>query len=526
MPSMTAEACADRFLTSFVRYHGWPASIVSNRGTNWTGDFWSHVCKSLGVNQLLSTAYHPQTDGGTERLNQKVQAALRAYINYQQSDWDKWLPAVQLALNSRPHSTIGISPFFANHGYEPSSVVAAQGTETTAKGKSPKAKATQFVQKLAEVTDLCQAAIASAQQLAEKHANQKKRPAERYAVGDKVWLNLENFESQKPKKKLDWKRAKVTITKVIGPNIVEVEGLPSGAYNRFNVDRIRKAYNDPVPGQQVADPQPPAIVMDGEQEWFVESIEGARTITKYNKPKREAFVHWREHLTGTWEPIEKLAETEALDAYEAKYGDIMFNDNDPTLAVSPKRKRSAKKRTLAQAEEALNGDTLSGTNSTSRGKRKGKSLGMPMQSLPINACPLQKSIADLPTPHHCLPPLNELATPQRRRPLLSDCSSLGAEARSLRNLWEAERSDSRSESGTPMGLRRAKDGARDPCKYSSKAEGGRPAEPLGESKKEGAGLRGCGWRGEPLSGRPPGDRNCKLRSTISSTSSTRRVRFA
>ncbi|KAM4061304.1 integrase core domain-containing protein [Hirsutella rhossiliensis] len=86
---MEAEACAERFLWCFARYHWWPDAITSDRGSNWVGRFWRHMCKLLGIDQQLSTAYHPQTDGGPERMNQEVQAYLRAVINQNQNDWDK-----------------------------------------------------------------------------------------------------------------------------------------------------------------------------------------------------------------------------------------------------------------------------------------------------------------------------------------------------------------------------------------------------------------------------------------------------
>jgi len=85
MPSMKAEDCARRFLWCWVRFHGWPASINSDRGTNWTGEFWTYLCNLLQIQQRLTTAYHPQADGGPERVNQEVQCrsgGLRQDLGY------------------------------------------------------------------------------------------------------------------------------------------------------------------------------------------------------------------------------------------------------------------------------------------------------------------------------------------------------------------------------------------------------------------------------------------------------------
>ncbi|XP_044724606.1 reverse transcriptase (RNA-dependent DNA polymerase) domain-containing protein [Hirsutella rhossiliensis] len=93
------------------RFHGMPRSIVSDRGSNWLSRFWKRFCRLAGVTQKLSTAYHPQTDGGPERMNQEIEAYLRAYVSYVQDDWGELLPAAQLALNNRESAATKISPF-------------------------------------------------------------------------------------------------------------------------------------------------------------------------------------------------------------------------------------------------------------------------------------------------------------------------------------------------------------------------------------------------------------------------------
>ncbi|XP_044717411.1 reverse transcriptase (RNA-dependent DNA polymerase) domain-containing protein [Hirsutella rhossiliensis] len=88
MDNMEAEQCANRFLQCHYRFHGMPRSIVSDRGSNWLSRFWKRFCRLAGVTQKLSTAYHPQTDGGPERMNQEIEAYLRAYVSYVQDDWE------------------------------------------------------------------------------------------------------------------------------------------------------------------------------------------------------------------------------------------------------------------------------------------------------------------------------------------------------------------------------------------------------------------------------------------------------
>lgn len=94
-----------------ARLHGLPDSIVSDRGTQFTSEFWKWLCKLLQIDHHLSTAYHPQTDGQTERMNARVEQYLRAYVNYAQNDWIRYLPSAEFALNDHDSQVTGVSPF-------------------------------------------------------------------------------------------------------------------------------------------------------------------------------------------------------------------------------------------------------------------------------------------------------------------------------------------------------------------------------------------------------------------------------
>ena len=84
--TISAEGLADVFLREVFRLHGMPRSIVSDRGPILTSKFWSSLCYYLGVRRGLSTAFHPQTDGQTERQNQTLEQYLRVYCNFEQDD--------------------------------------------------------------------------------------------------------------------------------------------------------------------------------------------------------------------------------------------------------------------------------------------------------------------------------------------------------------------------------------------------------------------------------------------------------
>ena len=116
MTSMKATDCAERFLQCHYRFHGFPKFITSDRGSNWIGEFWQTLCKLTRMEQRFLTAFHPQTDRATERINQEVQAYLRAFITYLQYNWPKLFLTAMLAINNR-NLTLRISPFFLTYGY-------------------------------------------------------------------------------------------------------------------------------------------------------------------------------------------------------------------------------------------------------------------------------------------------------------------------------------------------------------------------------------------------------------------------
>ena len=97
-----------------------PSDIVSDLGKHFVSHFWASLCALLGIQSNLSTTYHPETDGQTERTNQILEQYLRMYINYEQDNWTDLLSLAEFAYNNTPQSTTGTSPFFDNKGYHPS----------------------------------------------------------------------------------------------------------------------------------------------------------------------------------------------------------------------------------------------------------------------------------------------------------------------------------------------------------------------------------------------------------------------
>jgi transposase InsO family protein len=100
-------------------HYGAPKKVISDRDTRFTAQFSLELCRALGIERNISTAYHPQRDGQLERTNQWLEQYLQIYSNYQQDDWAKWLPLAQFVHNAWPSSMTGKTPFELIMGHTP-----------------------------------------------------------------------------------------------------------------------------------------------------------------------------------------------------------------------------------------------------------------------------------------------------------------------------------------------------------------------------------------------------------------------
>ena len=108
-------------LKEVMRLHGIPESIVSDRDTKFTSIFWKESHRLMGSKLLMSTVFHPQMDGATERVNRSIAQILRTVVSNDQRDWSDKCPMVEFAINSSVNATTGYAPFKLNYGYMPRS---------------------------------------------------------------------------------------------------------------------------------------------------------------------------------------------------------------------------------------------------------------------------------------------------------------------------------------------------------------------------------------------------------------------
>ena len=116
---VSAEQTAQLYVDNVFRHHGCQENIVSDRDPRFTGRFWRAVCGQLGTRLNLSTAFHPETDGQTERVNRVLEEFLRAFVTPSQDNWDLLLPMAEFAINNSVHTSTKYTPFFLNSGQHP-----------------------------------------------------------------------------------------------------------------------------------------------------------------------------------------------------------------------------------------------------------------------------------------------------------------------------------------------------------------------------------------------------------------------
>jgi transposase InsO family protein len=117
--TVTSAGCARLYLQNVWKLHGLPLSVLSDRGPQFIASFMHKLYRLLDVKIVASTAYHPQSDGQTEHINQELEQDLCIFVNERQDDWDEWLPMEEFAYNNHVHASTKHTPFFADTGCHP-----------------------------------------------------------------------------------------------------------------------------------------------------------------------------------------------------------------------------------------------------------------------------------------------------------------------------------------------------------------------------------------------------------------------
>ncbi|KAJ1582085.1 hypothetical protein NDA15_001662 [Ustilago hordei] len=271
--TVTAKQTAVLLYGHMVRLFGYPDHMVSDRGRQFISGAWKAFAEQMGVKHSLSTAYHPQTDGQTERVNQVIEQYLRMYCNYEQNDWANLLDTAAFVYNNMVHNSIGVSPFFACYGWNPK----AHPDIPQRLGVNDPGRF-EYLMDGKERCKYLQEQIREAQRRSVDQYNRKHKDIE-FKVGDMVYINRRNWKTRRPTPKLD--------TRFAGPY--------------------------PVQERPTMPPLP-----DEDLDFEVEALIDKRS----HNGTTEYKVLWRGYSeeAASWEPVENLNCPDLIQEYEVSEG--------------------------------------------------------------------------------------------------------------------------------------------------------------------------------------------------------------
>jgi hypothetical protein len=264
---------------------------MTDRGVQFDAAFFRELCAQLGIKPSMTTAFHPQANGGTERVNQEVQLYLSIFCINNPSSWSRVLKKAEFVYNNRPHADRSQSPFELMYGQAPLAMPEAFGHS-----ENPSVEA-----RIAQLNQWRKDAI-----LAHEHARERMKTRIResytpFAKGDKVWLEARNLIRTYNKKITTKREGPFVITEVLGPLNYRLK-LPEGwkIHPVFHASLLSPYVENGTHGRNF--PRPAPDLIDNQEEWEVERIlrhKGTKNISYQ--------VKWHGYEDPTWEPEKNLA---------------------------------------------------------------------------------------------------------------------------------------------------------------------------------------------------------------------------
>ena len=338
--TVDAPGLAKLMVSNVFKLHGFPKALISDRDTRFTSAYWKSFIEALGIAPHMSTAFHPETDGQTERMNRTIEEMLRSYVNGKHDNWDDYLPYLELAYNNSRQASHKSTPYFLNHGTHPF-VPGAALNPATATAVDP--------ENLAHVVST---ALAEAKQHLERarerqrfYANKSRRHVE-FKVGDKVYLSTRNLKLPGPSRTLQELRiGPFTISKVVSPVNYKL-ALPDEMqiHATFHVKLLHPFIESPVEfGERVTVAPPPIGYARGDGIYLVDYVFGRKWARIKGKSRPEWLYHvaWLGYSIeeATWEPRRQLGGIrDYVDEFDAENP---LKPGEPRLPAWSKSKEDA-----------------------------------------------------------------------------------------------------------------------------------------------------------------------------------------
>jgi hypothetical protein len=241
----SAKKYAEVYLDQIVRLHGVPKTIISDRGAQFIARFWEQLQYALGTKLIRSSAYHPQTDGQTERINQILEDMLRACIIHYGASWNKCLTLAEFSYNNSYQSSLQMAPFEALYGRRCRTPLSWSETGER------KIFGSDLVIEAEDKVKVIQANLKTAQTRQKSYADRRRKPLQ-FQVGDFVYLRVsptKGIQRFGIKGKLAPRYVgPFEILKVCGPVAYRIR-LPSqlaAIHDVFHISKLKKCIKVPM----------------------------------------------------------------------------------------------------------------------------------------------------------------------------------------------------------------------------------------------------------------------------------------
>jgi hypothetical protein len=266
--TINTEGTALLFLKEVWKHHGTPRVVISDRGPQFIARFTHKLYKLLGIKLALLMAYHPQTDGQTECVNQVLEGYLCTFTSQRQDDWDGLLPMGEFFYDNTKHLSTQETPFMVDTGRNPRMGFEPQQPLSTLES------ANEFMERIALGIEDAKVALTKAKDEYTMYYNHRHERSPVFAPGDRVWLDRSDIATNRLSSKLSHQH--------LGPFVVEA-CVGHGAYRLtlphhfrrlhpiFPVVKLSPMLPDPIPGRQPV-PPPPTTLIDSEEEYEVKVI--------------------------------------------------------------------------------------------------------------------------------------------------------------------------------------------------------------------------------------------------------------